>query len=44
MLSLWLMRAGSTGEYEQRFPDDGRINFSWSGLPADLGKFSDLIL
>ena len=41
-MSLWLMRAGSTGEFEQRFLEDGRIYFSWSGLLTDLGKLSDL--
>ena len=41
-MSLWLMRAGSTGEFEQRFLEGGRIYFSWSGLPTDLGNLSDL--
>lgn len=41
-MSLWLMRAGSSGEYESRFLTEKRIYFSWSGLLTDLGVLSDL--
>jgi len=41
-MSLWLMRAGSSGEYEQRFLAEGRIYFNWSELLTDLGTLPDL--
>lgn len=41
-MSLWLMRAGSSGEHEQRFLAEGRIYFSWSGLQTDLAPLSGL--
>ena len=41
-MSLWLMRSGSSGEYESRFLTEKRIYFSWSGLLTDLGALPDL--
>lgn len=41
-MSLWLIRAGSSGEYEQQFLDEGRIYFNWSNLLTDLGTLDDL--
>ncbi|OYV05967.1 MAG: restriction endonuclease [Verrucomicrobiales bacterium VVV1] len=41
-MSLWLMRAGSSGEYESRFLTEKRMYFNWSGLLTDLGALSDL--
>lgn len=41
-MSLWLIRAGSNGEYEHRFFSENRIFFNWGGLLTDLGKLSDL--
>lgn len=40
-MSLWLIRAGSHGEHEQRFISDKRIYFNWSGLSTDLGTLSN---
>jgi len=36
-MSLWLIRAGSSGEYERQFLEEGRIYFNWSNLLTDLG-------
>lgn len=40
-MELWLTRAGSHGEYEQKFLDKGRIYLTWEELGADLGKLKD---
>lgn len=37
-MSLWLVRTGKFGEYEQRFLQDGRIYLTWHGLSEDLSK------
>jgi restriction system protein len=37
-MALWLVRAGSHGEHEQRFLDKNRVYLTWHGLKADLGK------
>lgn len=41
-MSLWLIRAGANGEYEQRFLTENRIYFNWGGLLTDLGRLPDL--
>ena len=35
-MALYLARAGSNGEYENRFLEDGCIYFTWTGLHLDL--------
>lgn len=35
-MSLWLVRAGKHGEYEQRYFDLSRIYLNWDGLTHDL--------
>ena len=37
-MSLWLTRAGSHGEYENRFLDENRIYLTWENLSYDLSK------
>jgi restriction system protein len=37
-MSLWLFRAGSGGEYERLFLDEGRVYLTWQGLKHDLSK------
>ena len=41
-MALWLIRSGAEGEFEQRFLDEGRIYFNWTGLNLDLSKLSEL--
>ena len=45
-MELWLTRAGSHGEYEQKFLDEGRIFLTWDGLNQDLStlKSRELLL
>jgi hypothetical protein len=31
-MTLWLIRAGSRGEHEQKFLDEGKIYLTWGGL------------
>jgi len=37
-MALWLTRAGSAGEYEKKFLEDGRIYLTWDYLDSDLRK------
>ena len=37
-MALWLIRAGSRGEHEQKFLDEGRVYVAWDGLDVDLGR------
>lgn len=37
-MAIWLIRAGSHGEYEQKFIQENRVYVTWDGLDADLGK------
>lgn len=37
-MAIWLIRAGSHGEYEQKFIQEGRVYVTWDGLDIDLGK------
>ncbi|EKN3395853.1 restriction endonuclease [Yersinia aldovae] len=38
-MELWLTRAGSQGEFEQKFLEEGRIYLTWDELNNDLSKF-----
>jgi restriction system protein len=40
-MALWLVRAGSGGEYENRFLDENRIYLTWEGMSADLSQVKD---
>ena len=35
-MTLWLNRAGSRGENESKFLNDGRLYLTWEGLKHDL--------
>ncbi len=37
-MSIWLVRAGSSGEYEAKFLSEGRIYVTWDGFSTDLAK------
>ena len=37
-MELWLSWAGSQGELEQKFLEEGRIYLTWDSLNADLSK------
>lgn len=39
-MELWLNRAGSHGEYEQKFLEEGRIYLTWDGLSDDLSDLN----
>ena len=40
-MTLWLIRAGSRGEHEQKFLDEGRVYVAWDGLNTDLLQLAD---
>lgn len=40
-MTLWLVRAGSRGEHEQKFLDEGRVYVAWEGLDVDLSELAD---
>jgi restriction system protein len=40
-MTLWLIRAGSRGEHEQKFLDEGRAYLTWGGFSADISPLSD---
>jgi restriction system protein len=37
-MAIWLIRAGSHGEYEQKFLQENRIFVTWDGLNVNLDK------
>lgn len=37
-MAIWLIRAGSHGEYELKFIQENRVYVTWDGLDVDLGK------
>ena len=37
-MAIWLIRAGSHGEYEQKFIQEGRLYVTWDELNLDLSK------
>ncbi len=37
-MSLWLVRAGSHGEFEKKFLEGDRVYLTWEALPHDLSK------
>jgi len=40
-MAVWLIRAGSHGEYEQKFIQEGRVYVTWDNLDVDLGKLPE---
>jgi restriction system protein len=40
-MTLWLIRAGSRGEHEQKFLEESRVYVAWDGLSVDLGSLAD---
>lgn len=40
-MTLWLVRAGSHGEHEQKFLDEGRIYVAWDGLDVNLAALGN---
>lgn len=40
-MAVWLIRAGSHGEYELKFIQEGRVYVTWDGLNVNLGKLVD---
>lgn len=40
-MSLWLVRAGKEGQFEEKFLDESRIYLTWSKLDRDLSKIKD---
>lgn len=40
-MAVWLVRAGSQGQFEQRFIQDSRVYVTWDGLNVDLSKLKD---
>ena len=43
-MTLWLIRAGSRGEHEQKFLDVGKVYVAWDGLNVDLKALADRLL
>lgn len=40
-MALWLVRAGKTGQYEQKFLDESRVYLCWYGLNEDLAEIAN---
>lgn len=40
-MSIWLFRAGSAGEFEDKFLTDNRVYLTWNDLNVDLKSFED---
>ncbi|MBF0164233.1 MAG: restriction endonuclease [Magnetococcales bacterium] len=40
-MAIWLVRAGSEGEHEQKFVRENRIFVTWDGLDLNLGQLPD---
>jgi len=40
-MAIWLVRAGSHGEFEQKFLDDKRVYVTWDGLNTNIAKLAD---
>lgn len=40
-MSIWLVRAGKSGSYENKFLSDSRIYLTWDDLNVDLSKIDD---
>ena len=40
-MAIWLVRAGSHGEYEQKFIQENRVYVTWDALDVNLAKLAD---
>jgi restriction system protein len=40
-MAIWLVRAGSYGEYEQKFIQESRVYVTWDELDVNLGQLSE---
>lgn len=40
-MALWLVRAGSHGEYEKKFLEDNKIYLTWEDIDTDLTKLKN---
>ena len=40
-MAIWLIRAGSHGEYEQKFLQEHRVYVTWDDLDVNLDKLKD---
>jgi restriction system protein len=40
-MAIWLVRAGSHGEFEQKFIQEKRVYVTWDNLGVDLSKMPD---
>lgn len=40
-MTVWLVRAGRHGEYEQKFLQENRVYLTWGHLSVDLSKLHD---
>jgi restriction system protein len=40
-MSLWLIRAGSHGEYETKLLEENRVYLTWNEFDTDLSKMKD---
>lgn len=39
-MAIWLTRAGSSGEYERKFLDEGKVYLTWDDLNENLQALS----
>lgn len=42
-MAVWLIRAGSHGEYEPKFLQEGRVYVTWDALSVNLAKLADRV-
>lgn len=40
-MAVWLIRAGSHGEYEQKFIQDKRVYVTWDGFGVNLAQLKE---
>ncbi|WP_445768894.1 restriction endonuclease [Rheinheimera sp.] len=40
-MAVWLIRAGSQGQFEQKFLNEKRVFVTWSGLNSNLAKMTE---
>ena len=40
-MTIWLFRAGSSGEFEEKFLNDSRVYLTWNDLNKDLRQYPD---
>ncbi|MFV1980575.1 MAG: restriction endonuclease [Rhodothermia bacterium] len=40
-MAIWLIRAGSHGEYELKFTEENRVYVTWDNLDVDLAKLAE---